>query len=111
MSHKWINYTGRDSLYSTAADANTVYIGGHEHWASSPFACDRNGPGAIDAPGTAGLSPTNGSVVFNPTRWRGKGADDMLTTSGGLWIASDNAQNTSQCGGVGGHSGICFFSY
>ena len=35
----------------------------------------------------------------------------MLLTSAGLWIASSNRQGTVKCGGVGGHSGICFLPY
>jgi hypothetical protein len=57
-----------------------------------------------------GLSTTDGSVTSNPTRARGKGADDMLLTSAGLWIASDNATNSNQCGGSFGHAGICLLS-
>ncbi len=104
----WINYTGCDSLYSAAADADTAYFGGHERWSENPDGCDNAGPGAISAPGMEGLSPTDGSLIFNPTRARGEGADDMLLTSAGLWIASDNAEGASQCGGVYGHAGICF---
>ena len=111
LSYLWINYTGCDSLYSTAADTNTVYIGGHERWASNPLGCDKAGPGAVAAPGMAGLSPVNGSVIWNPKRGRGLGADDMLVTSAGLWVASDNAQNTAMCAGSSGHSGICFLPY
>lgn len=55
-----------------------------------------------------GLSPSNGLLTFNPTRSRGQGADDMLVTGKGLWIASDNYQNSAKCGGVSGHAGICF---
>ncbi|MFL6128119.1 MAG: hypothetical protein ACJ73E_03530 [Mycobacteriales bacterium] len=111
LSWLWINYTGCDSLFSVAADANTVYIGGHERWASNPLGCDRAGPGAVAAPGMAGLSPVNGSVVWNPTRGRGLGADDMLVTSAGLWVSSDNQANTSQCAKAYGHTGICFLPY
>lgn len=32
VTHKWINYTGCDSLYTAAADPNTAYFGGHERW-------------------------------------------------------------------------------
>ena len=39
-----------------------------------------------------GLSPATGLLTFNPTRARGQGADDMLVTSAGLWIASDNPE-------------------
>jgi hypothetical protein len=61
-----------------------------------------------------GLSPSTGLVTSNPpvyTRARGLGADDMLITSAGLWIASDNMDNASQCDGVFGHAGICFLPY
>jgi hypothetical protein len=46
-----------------------------------------------------------------PTRGRGLGADDMVVTTEGLWIASDNAFNTDTCGGVHGHAGICLLPY
>ncbi|MDQ6874664.1 MAG: hypothetical protein M3042_06315 [Actinomycetota bacterium] len=108
VSHRWINWTGCDSLYATAADSTTAYIGGHERWASNGRGCDSAGPGAIAAPGMAGLSPTNGGVVFNPTRSRGYGADDMVVTFYGLWIASDNYLDAQDCAGESGHEGICF---
>jgi hypothetical protein len=111
VAHKWINYPGCDSLYSTAADVTTMYIGGHERWASNPNGCDFKGPGAIDAPGMGGLSATTGALTFNPTRGRGLGADDMMITSAGLWIASDNQNNTTMCGGVFQHAGICLLPY
>jgi hypothetical protein len=111
VTHIWINYTGCDSLYSTAADASTAYFGGHERWSQNPNGCDFAGPGAISAPGMEGLSPTTGLLTFNPTRARGLGADDMEVTSAGLWIASDNLNNSTQCGGVAGHAGICLLPY
>lgn len=107
----WINYTGCDSLYSTAADAAAVYFGGHERWASNPDDCNAAGPGAIAAPGMVGLSPSDGSVTFDPTRGRGLGADDMLLTSAGLWIASDNFTGGGACGHQAGFWGICFLPY
>ena len=91
VNHRWINYTGCDSLYSTAAGPATAYFGGHERWSQNPNGCDFQGRGGISAPGMEGLSPTNGRLTFNPTRSRGLGADDMLLTSAGLWIASDNS--------------------
>jgi hypothetical protein len=109
--HKWVNYAGCDSLYSTAADASTAYFGGHERWSENPNGCDFAGPGAISAPGMEGLSPTTGLLTFNPTRSRGLGADDMLITSAGLWIASDNLSGSQDCGGVSGHAGICLLPY
>jgi hypothetical protein len=111
VNHTWINYTGCDSLYSTAADANDAYFGGHERWADNPLGCDVAGAGAIAAPGMVGLVPANGAVVFNPTRARGLGADDMLLTSAGLWIASDNLNGANTCAHKSGHAGICFLPY
>jgi hypothetical protein len=111
VAHKWINYTGCDSLYSTAADSTTAYFAGHERWSQNKNGCNFAGPGAISAPGFEGLSPSTGLLTFNPTRSRGLGADDMLLTSAGLWIASDNLGGASRCGGAGGHAGICFLPY
>jgi hypothetical protein len=111
VSHLWVNYTGCDSLYSTAADASTAYFGGHERWSENPGDCDAQGPGAIPAPGIEGLSPTTGALTYNPTRGRGFGADDMLITSAGLWIASDNFEGTNQCGGLGNRAGLCLLPY
>jgi hypothetical protein len=111
VSHTWINYTGCDSLYSTAADASTAYFGGHERWSQNPDGCDAAGPGAISAPGMEGLSPSTGQLTFNPTRSRGFGADDMLITSAGLWIASDNFHGATVCARKSGHAGICFLPY
>jgi hypothetical protein len=114
VHHTWINYTGCDSLFSVAADSTNVYVGGHERWTMNPNGCDFAGPGAVAEPGMEGLAPSNGLITSNPpvyTRGRGQGADDMEITSAGLWIASDNAQNTDSCGGVHGHAGICFLPY
>jgi hypothetical protein len=111
VTHKWLNYTGCDSLYSTAADASTAYFGGHERWSENADGCDFAGPGAINAPGMEGLSPSSGRLTFNPTRSRGLGADDMLITRAGLWIASDNLDRSNKCGGISGHAGICFLPY
>jgi hypothetical protein len=111
VSHSWINYTGCDSLYSVAADASTAYFAGHERWASNPYGCDNAGPGAVTVTGFEGLSPADGSLTFNPTRARGEGADDMIVTPEGLWIASDNYENSVKCGGVSNLAGICLLPY
>ncbi len=118
VSSLWINYAGCDSLYSTAADASTAYFGGHERYSMNPNGCDYLGSGGYNAPGMEGLDPANGALYTDSTgtvgyysRARGWGADDMLTTSAGLWIASDNSSGSDTCGGVGGHSGLCFLPY
>jgi hypothetical protein len=111
VTSKWINYTGCDSLFAAAADSSTAYFAGHERWSQNPNGCDHAGPGAKTAPGFEGLSPSSGKLTFNPTRARGFGADDMLVTGAGLWIASDNAYGSQMCGHVQGLAGICFLKY
>ena len=112
--HTWINYTGCDSLYTVTADATTVYSGGHQRWVSNGGACDRAGPGSFASPGISYVSPTNGVRQPGALRGRGLGAQDLVRTSAGLWIASDNQANTAGCGtrpdgGVqGNRMGICF---
>jgi hypothetical protein len=118
VNHKWINYTGCDSLYATAADSKGAYFAGHERFSMNQQACDTLGTGGYNAPGMEGLDPANGHLYVNKantaglySRARGLGADDMLFTSAGLWIASDNAFGSSTCGGVSGLAGICFLPY
>ena len=64
--HDWVNHTGCDSLYSTAADANHVYIGGHQRWADSPNGCDGRGTQGIPAPGMGGLDPSQRAARLQP---------------------------------------------
>jgi hypothetical protein len=115
--HKWINPDGCDSLHSAATDAHALYVAGHNRWFDNPKGCNRAGPGAIPAVGLAGLTH-GGSLITNSagtagrySRGRGFGADDMLVTSAGLWIASDNFDKTDTCGGLHGFAGICFLRY
>jgi hypothetical protein len=107
-THLWINYTGCDSLFSVAADDTTVFIGGHQRWISNPSGCDKLVSPARAQPGLGELAPSNGAAQTGPSRGRGLGADDMIRTADGLWIASDNQANTSTCAGKSGHVGLCF---
>jgi hypothetical protein len=119
----WIAYDGCDSLYSAAADNSAVYVAGHNRWFNNQNACNKAGTGAIPAPGLAGLDPgptptPPGQLILNSARTaglysrsRGHGADDMLLTSAGLWIASDNFQGGTSCGGQKGFAGLCFLPY
>jgi hypothetical protein len=73
---------------------------------------------SVNASGMEGLDPANGNLYVTPdgsvgyySRDRGLGADDMLVTSAGLWIASDNLDDSQMCGGVENLSGICFLPY
>jgi hypothetical protein len=117
VTHTWINYTGCDSLYAVAADSSAVYIGGHERWANNANGCNHPGTGSLPAPGLGGFD-LNGSLITNASgtaglysRSRGRGADDLLGTSAGLWIASDNFGGGTSCGGQAGFAGICFLPY
>jgi hypothetical protein len=116
--HTWVNYPGCDSLYAAAADSGAAYFGGHERWSMNPNDCDAMGPGAYNAPGMEGLQPATGDLYVNAagtagyySRARGLGADDMLITSGGLWIASDNLDGSQTCGTATNLAGICFLPY
>jgi hypothetical protein len=117
VNHSWINYTGCDSLFSTAADPSTAYFAGHERWSMNATGCNSQGPGAYVATGLEGVSPATGALYLNSIkngyyeRSRGNGADDMLVTSAGLWIASDNFGKSQTCGFKSGLSGICFLPY
>jgi hypothetical protein len=115
---KWVNYTGCDSLFTVAADNSAAYFAGHERWSENRDGCDKQGPGAIPAPGMEAVNRSTGHLVLNSqhtaglySRGRGLGADDMLITKAGLWIASDNFASTSMCGGVQDLAGICFLPY
>src|SRR5215472_9308920 len=114
---KWTNYTGCDSLYAAAGVASAAFFAGHERWSQNPDGCNRQGPGAIAASGMEALNPATGHLLRNSqhralyTRDRGFGADDMLTTSAGLWIASDNFRGARMCDSVRNLAGICFLPF
>jgi hypothetical protein len=106
--HTWINYTGCDSLYAVTADASTVFVAGHQRWINNGEGCDRQGTGGRAQSGLGEITPTTGVAQAGPNRGRGLGANDLLRTSAGLWIGSDNQANTSSCGTASGRMGICF---
>ena len=64
--HNWVNYTGCDSLYAVAADAQAVYIAGHERFGNNPNNCDALGVGGYNAPGMAGLDPAISEIPSQP---------------------------------------------
>jgi hypothetical protein len=109
----WINHTGCDSMFSVAADTATVYSGGHQRWQHAELVCTGRdstdgGPGSVYQPGLSTINPADGLPQPGPDRGRGLGAADLLRTSAGLWIASDNQANTAMCAGRSDRMGICF---
>jgi hypothetical protein len=117
VSHKWVNYTGCDSLYAIAASATAVYVAGHPRWSQNANGCNNAGRGSVNDRGLQGLWPGNGRTILNVKKTKGRytmaraNADDMLLTGAGLWIASTNRFGLVSCGNVGGHAGICFLPY
>lgn len=125
-NHKWVQYTGCDSLYSTAVDPvdGSVYVGGHHRWLDNPLGCDTYltaGATRVTDPGLGGLDPATGHAYTTSNQFQGKyvrsrgtGADDEIVTAQGLWIASDNgisSGNSTTCGGVSGHAGLCLLPH
>jgi hypothetical protein len=116
VTDTWQEYAGCDSYYSVIADDAAVYAAGHPRWAENSDGCNAAGTGAITDPGLQGLNPSNGDVYLRPdgkavyTMSRAN-ASDMLLTSAGLWIGSTNRFGAQSCGGMSGHSGLCFLPY
>jgi PKD repeat protein len=91
VSPAWVDFTGRDSLYSVAVTTSAVYVGGHARWLDNPYGADNAQKGAVPRPGLAALDPANGvPLSWNPGRNpRGHGAEDVYATSAGIWVGSD----------------------
>jgi hypothetical protein len=86
----WINYTGGDTLHSTAATGAAVYVQGHQRWLDNPFGRNSAGPGAVERPGIGAIDPVTGQALsWNPTKTRGVGGKDFRATAAGLWVGSD----------------------
>jgi hypothetical protein len=100
----WINYTGGDTLHSTAATGAAVYVQGHQRWLDNPFGRDSAGPGAVERPGIGAIDPATGEALsWNPTKTRGVGGKDFLATRAGLWVGSDGNRFAGEF-----HAGIAF---
>lgn len=86
----WINYTGGDTIHSTAVTGSAVYVNGHNRWLDNPGGHNDAGPGAVSRPGIGAIDPVTGKALsWSPTKTRNVGGKDLLATAAGLWVGSD----------------------
>lgn len=86
----WIDYTGGDTVTQIKVAGNVIYVGGHFRWANNPYNADSAGPGAVPRTGLAAIDPRNGlPTTWDPTRDRGVGVWEFMTTTAGLWVGHD----------------------
>ncbi len=87
----WVDFTGRDTLWSVAIAGNAIYVGGHERWLNNSKGADNAGPGGVPRPGMGALDPLSGvPLAWNPGRNpRGAGAYAMFVGTNGLYVGSD----------------------
>ena len=89
----WTNYTGGDTLLSTAVSDSVVYQGGHERRVNNPYAADRPGRGSVASLGMGALDPRGGAPLgWNPGRDPGVGVHALKVTEDGLWVLSDTTR-------------------
>ncbi len=115
----WIDFTGKDSLYSVGRHLRR----GVRRWpravAEQPFGSDNAKAGAVPRPGLAALDPANGvPLAWNPGRNpRGHGADVIYGTRTGVWVGSDTncygPASPGSCSGPGTYERdeLAFFPY
>jgi len=106
----WINYTGGDTLHSVVDTGSVVYVNGHNRWLDNPYGKDTCGtnlqPGCSPRPGIGAIDPATGhALAWNPGKTRGVGGKDLLSTTSGLWIASDGQHIAGEY-----HYGIAFMT-
>ena len=89
----WVDWSGRDTLYSVAITTNAVYIGGHERWMNNSKGHDSPGVGSVPRAGVSALDPASGvPFSWNPGRTpRGAGTYSLLATAQGIYAGSDTA--------------------
>jgi hypothetical protein len=101
----WINYTGGDSIWSTAATGTAVYVQGHFQWLDNPFGwASKDGGGAVQRYGIGAIDPVSGKALsWAPPKPAAIGGKNFLATTSGLWVVSDSQYfNREQ------HRGIAF---
>jgi len=102
----WINYTGGDTLHSVVVTGAAVYVQGHNRWLDNPFGRDTCTTTCVSRPGIGALDPATGqALTWNPTKSRAVGGKDLLSTSQGIWVASDGP-NIGKTNGDRYHYGI-----
>ncbi len=88
----WVDYSGGDTFTQVKATGAAIYVGGHFRWLNNPYSSDSRGVGAVVRTGLAALDPRNGlPFTWNPTRNRGVGVWEFMTTNAGLWMGHDTA--------------------
>lgn len=101
----WINYTGGDSIWTTAVTGPAVYVQGHFFWLDNPngFA-SKDGGGAVQRLGIGAIDPVTGKALpWNPAKPAQIGGKAFLATPAGLWVGSDSTKFDGKP-----HRGIAF---
>lgn len=90
----WINYTGGDSVYSTAVTGAAVYVQGHFEWLDNPNGTNsEDGGGAAQRFGVGAIDPVTGKALpWNPYAAARIGGMVILSTPAGLWFGYDSAR-------------------
>jgi len=89
----WVDYSGGDTFTQVKATGAAVYVGGHFRWLNNPYASDALGAGGVARTAIAAVDPRNGlPFSWNPTRARGVGVWEFVTTNAGLWVGHDTNQ-------------------
>jgi hypothetical protein len=101
----WINYTGGDSIWSTAVTGAAVYVQGHFLWLDNPKGwASHDGGGAVKRRGIGAIDPVTGKALdWNPSKPASIGGKAFLATSMGLWVGSDSLSFDGEQ-----HRGIAF---
>ena len=94
----WVNYTGGDSVWSTAVTGAAVYVQGHFEWLDNPKGRrSRDGGGAARRLGIGAINPVTGkALAWNPAKPAVLGGRAFLATPDGLWVGSDSAMFASE---------------